>query len=65
MNEAKGRIVSLEQQNEKLTGDFSAAKERIVSLEGEVQRLSGLLLRQSAQMLLLLQLVVLMTTASR
>ena len=46
----KGRIVSLEQQNEKLTGDFSAAKERIVSLEGEVQRLSGLLLRQSAMM---------------
>lgn len=48
INEAKGSIVSLEQQNEKLTGDFGAAKKRIVSLEREVQRLSILLLRQSA-----------------
>ena len=48
MNEAKGSIVSLEQQNEKLTNDFGTAKERIVSLEGEVQRLSSLLLRRSA-----------------
>ena len=44
MAEAKDRIAHLEQQNEELTGEFSAAKERIASLEGEVKRLSGLLL---------------------
>ena len=45
MAEAKGRIAHLEQENEELTGEFSAAKERISSLQGEVERLnSGLLL---------------------
>ena len=35
----------MEQENEELTGEFSAAKERISSLEEEVERLSsGLLL---------------------
>ena len=48
MADVQDRIVRLEQENEKLTGDFSAAKERISSLEGEVQRLSGLLLRPLA-----------------
>ena len=48
MADVHDRIVRLEQQNEKLTGEFSAAKEKIGSLEGEVERLSGLLLRQSA-----------------
>ena len=42
--DVQDRIVRLEQENEKLTGDFSAAKERIGSLEGEVERLSGRLL---------------------
>ena len=43
----KGRIFSLEQQNEKLTVDlFSATKERIASLEVELERLNGLLLRR-------------------
>ena len=48
MVEAKGRIVHLEQQNEKLTRDFSAAKKKIASLEGKLQTLSGLPLRQPA-----------------
>ena len=48
MADVQDRIVRLEQQNEKLSGDFSAAKERIASLEGEVERLSGLLLRPLA-----------------
>ena len=49
MTEAKNRIVSLEQQNEKLIGDLIVAKERITNLEGKVERLNGLLLlpRQS------------------
>ena len=48
MADVQDRIVRLEQENEKLTGEFSAAKERIDSLEGEVERLSGLLLRPLA-----------------
>ena len=44
MADVQDKIVHLEQENEKLTGDFSAAKERIASLEGEVERLSDLLL---------------------
>ena len=38
----------MEQQNEKLIGDFSTAKEKIASLDGKLQTLSGLLLRQPA-----------------
>jgi len=48
MTEAKGRIAHLEQENQQLTREFSAAKKRIGSLEGEVERLSGLLLRPLA-----------------
>ena len=44
MADVQVRIFRLEQENEKLTGNFSAAKERIDSLEGEVERLSDLLL---------------------